>query len=178
VTILAQSRRRASSESDEKLCSTQRRRYARHMQAPALSPLVGIISATVRPVGPALERAVGPALTGPQIRAAVSNALSRQAVCDVIDDVFASEAFDALLDGLLASEALWELIDGLLDRIPQSPALWRLVDELMASPSVTAAVAQQSLGFADQLGDEVRARSAKADELLERIVQRLAGRAP
>jgi hypothetical protein len=148
------------------------------MQAPFLRPLVGSISAAVKPVGPALERAVGPALTGPRIQSAVTNALSREAVCEVIDDVFESEAFDALLGGLLASEALWGLIDGALDRITRSPALWRLIDELMASPSITAAVAQQSLGFADQLGDEVRARSAKADDLLERIVQRLAGRAP
>jgi hypothetical protein len=148
------------------------------MQAPSLSPLVGIISAAAKPVGPALERTIGPALTAPQVQSAVSNALSREAVCEVIDNVFESEALDALLDGLLDSEALWELIDGVLGRITQSPALWRLIDELMASPSITAAVAQQSLGFADQLGDEVRARSAQADDLLERIVQRLARRAP
>jgi hypothetical protein len=139
---------------------------------------VDVISAAVKPVGPALERAIGPALSGPQIQSAVSNALSRDAVSEVIGEVFESDAFDALLDDLLGSEALWALIDGVLDRITDSPALWRLIDELMASPSVAAAVAQQSLGFADQLGDEVRARSAKADDLLERIVRRLAGRAP
>jgi hypothetical protein len=57
-----------------------------------------------------------------------------------------------------------------------SPALWRLVDEIAASPAVTAAITQQSLGFADQVEEQVRMRSRGADDWLEQKVRRLTRR--
>ncbi|HUO69728.1 MAG TPA: hypothetical protein VMU39_03045 [Solirubrobacteraceae bacterium] len=41
---------------------------------------------------------------------------------------------------------------------------------------MTAAITQQSLGFADQVGDEMRVRSRTADVWLERLAQRLTRR--
>jgi hypothetical protein len=38
---------------------------------------------------------------------------------------------------------------------------------------VTAAISQQGLGFADEVGDEVRERSRKADDWVERTARRL-----
>jgi hypothetical protein len=54
-----------------------------------------------------------------------------------------------------------------------SDGLWRLIDEIASSPAVRAAVSQQGLGFADQLGDVVRERSRKGDRRLERVADRL-----
>jgi hypothetical protein len=68
------------------------------------------------------------------------------------------------------------LFDEFIDRLIASDALWRLVDEIAASPAVAAAVTQQSLGFADQVGDQVRARSRTADDRLERVARRLTRR--
>jgi hypothetical protein len=70
------------------------------------------------------------------------------------------------------------LFDRLADRLLASDGLWRLVDEIAASPTVRAAVSQQGLGFADQVGEAVRARSRKGDRRLERAADRLMGRHP
>ena len=68
------------------------------------------------------------------------------------------------------------LIDRLMQRLGESEALWGLIDEIAQSPAVLAAVSQQGLGFADQVGDEMRTRSRRADDWLERAARRLAHR--
>jgi hypothetical protein len=70
------------------------------------------------------------------------------------------------------------LIDRFLERLLASDSLWTMIDEIAGSPAVTAAISQQGLGFADQVGDEVRARSRKADDWMERAARRLIGRQP
>src|SRR4051794_32516906 len=60
------------------------------------------------------------------------------------------------------------LVDELLEQLLTRPALCPLVDELVASPAVTAAITQQSLGFADLIGAEIRGRARRADDWLER----------
>jgi hypothetical protein len=59
-----------------------------------------------------------------------------------------------------------------------SDGLWRLVGVVAASPAVRAAVSQQGLGFADQVGDVVRARSRKGDRRLGGAAHRLMRRHP
>jgi hypothetical protein len=112
----------------------------------ALKPLAGPVSGAVE----AGLEAVG---------AGLDFAAHSDAVRQVIAGFFESGLFDELVDHLLAS-----------------PALWRLVDEIAASPAVTAAISQQGLGFADQVGDELRKRSRRADELVGRIARRIAHR--
>jgi hypothetical protein len=46
------------------------------------------------------------------------------------------------------------------------------------SPAVTAAITQQSVGFADQVAGELGERSRQADARLERIARRLLRRHP
>ncbi|HUO71734.1 MAG TPA: RDD family protein [Solirubrobacteraceae bacterium] len=82
------------------------------------------------------------------------------ALWGLIDKALESENADRLVAKLLDSG----LADGFVDRLLTSKALWRLVDEIAASPAVTAAVTQQSLGFADQVGGELRARARRADD--------------
>lgn len=91
----------------------------------------------------------------------------------------ASQAFDSdgarrLIDALFDSG----LFDHFVDRLLASDALWELVDRIAVSPAVTAAISQQGLGFADQVGDEVRTRSRNADAWLERAAHRLIHRPP
>ena len=64
----------------------------------------------------------------------------------------------------------------LAQRLGESEALWGLIDEIAQSPAVLAAVSQQGRRFADQVGDEMRTRSRRADDWLERAARRLAHR--
>jgi hypothetical protein len=95
-------------------------------------------------------------LDSPRLRAMVKQVIESDGAKQLIDTFFDSHLFDRFVDRLLASDALWHL-----------------VDEVAASPAVTAAISQQGLGFADQVGDQVRARSRKADDWLERFAHRV-----
>jgi hypothetical protein len=46
------------------------------------------------------------------------------------------------------------------------------VEEVARSPAVTEAITQQSMGFADQVADGVRAGTRRADDWLERAARR------
>ena len=92
----------------------------------------------------------------------------------VVKQVLESDGVKRLVDSFFDSG----LFDHFVERLLDSDGLWELVDEVAASPSVTAAISHQGLGFADQVGAEVRARSRKADDRLERTLHRLAHRHP
>lgn len=106
-----------------------------------------------------LERVVVVAINSAQIQAALKMALESDGAAQLVDSLFDSGLLDRVFERLLESEALWHLID-----------------EIASSPAVTAAVSQQGLGFADELGDQVRSRSRKADDWMERAARRLVGR--
>ena len=103
-----------------------------------------------------LERALRAAIDSEQVQAAVINALSSDAAKRIVDAAFDSG-----------------LVDRVVGRLLTSRATWHFIDEVAASPAVTAAISQQGLGFAGQVGDEVRERSRKADDLAERTARRL-----
>jgi hypothetical protein len=100
-------------------------------------------------------------LASPRFQALVAQVIKSDGAAQMIDTFFESGLFDRLVDRLLASDGLW-----------------RIVDEVASSPAVMAALSQQGLGFADQVGEAVRSRSRRADRRLERAAQRLAGRHP
>ncbi len=106
-----------------------------------------------------LERVVIVAINSVHIQAAFKQALESEGAAQLVDSLFDSGFIDRLFERLLASESLWHLID-----------------EIAGSPAVTAAVSQQGLGFADEIGDQVRTRSRKADDWMERAARRLIGR--
>lgn len=108
-----------------------------------------------------LERVVVVAINSAHIQAALKQALDSDGAAQLIDSLFDSGLLDHFFERLLASESLWNLID-----------------EIAGSPAVTAAISQQGLGFADQVGDQVRDRSRKADDWMERAARRLIGRQP
>jgi hypothetical protein len=103
-----------------------------------------------------LERVVTAAINSPRMEATIRTALAGDATRRLVDTLFDSGLLDQFLERLLAS-----------------PGLWRLIDEIAASPAVTAAISQQGIRFADQVGDEVRDRSRKADDWMERTARRL-----
>lgn len=99
--------------------------------------------------------------------------IDRALTSDGAEQLVNSSAFWTLIGKALESDnaealvaRLFEsgLADQFIDRLLTSKAMWRLVNEIAASPAVTAAVTQQSLGFADQVGDELRARARQADD--------------
>lgn len=119
-----------------------------------------------------LERVVVVAINSVHIQAALKQALDSDGAAQLIDSVFDSGLIDRFLAGLVDSGAL----DRFFDRMLASEGLWNLIDEIAGSPAVTAAISQQGLGFADQVGDQVRDRSRKADDWMERAARRLIGR--
>lgn len=127
-------------------------------------PLGGIggraAAATLRPFTDAafveFEQLLGTALESEHIQRGLRRALDGDGARQLVDSFFDSGLFDHFVDRLLASESLWHL-----------------VDEIADSPAVTAAITQQSLGFADQVGDQVRSRTRRADDVLERVAHRL-----
>lgn len=121
-----------------------------------------------------LERFLTAALNSPAVAAAMQRAVQGPVLRRVIDDLFDGGLIDQFLDRLFASGAL----DRFLLRLLASDALWQLIDEIAASPAVTAAISQQGLGFADQVGEEFRDRSRKADDWVERAARRLIHRPP
>lgn len=95
-------------------------------------------------------------LASPRLQALVEQVLESDGAKKLVDTFFESGLFDRFVEGLLTSDGLW-----------------RLIDVIAASPAVTAAISQQGLGFADQVGAVVRRRSRKADDSLQRIAQRV-----
>ena len=142
--------------------------------ASALRPLTGAMGAAVG-AGVSLERrAVDRVLDSGELERIVVTALDSAHVQAVVRRALESDGAARLLDALFDSG----LIDRFLLRLLESERLWRMIDEIAASPAVTAAISQQGLSFAGEVGDEVRTRSRKADDLLERAARRLIHRHP
>ncbi len=100
-------------------------------------------------------------LAGARVQSVAAQLLDSDGARRLVDLFFDSGLFDQFVDRLLASDGLW-----------------KLVDEVAGSPAVTAAISQQGLGFADQVGEEVRVRSRHADAWLERAARRIIHRSP
>lgn len=120
-------------------------------------------AATLRPFTeaavPELERLLAALLQSDHMQQSLRRAFESDGARQMLDSFFDSGLFDQFVDRLLASDTLWHLIDEIAD-----------------SPAVTAAITQQSLGFVDQVGGEVRGRSRRADDWLERKARRLSPR--
>jgi hypothetical protein len=141
---------------------------------------------------------IGAAVTRPVIRTASGAAvatfdavLESRLAEDLVDRVAASplagRAVRAALEGPLveaiardlvryrvAERLLSEkLVEQTTTRVLESDELWVLVEEIARSPAVTAAIARQSVSFADQVAGGVRARSSSADAWLEGRARRI-----
>ena len=136
--------------------------------AATLRPLSGAVGAAAE-AGISLERrAVDRLLEGGEFERLLDSARLQEIVAQVVRSEGATQLIDTFFDS--------GLFDRFIDRLLASDGLWRLVDVIAASPTVRAALSQQGLGFADQVGDAVRARSRKGDRRLERAAERLRNR--
>jgi hypothetical protein len=115
-----------------------------------------------------LERAVDRTLASGLARHAVDRAFQGPVIDAITRDVIRYRVVDRLVDELLDAGLVDRTVDRVLANLLDSDELWRLVEAVAASPAVTAAVTQQTAGFADQVATGVRGRSRNADAWLER----------
>ena len=143
-----------------------------------------LIDALARDVGrySVVERLTDELLTGDAIDHAFAlmaeAGLPERLVEHVLADGIAEQILTLALNGPEMERLLSELVDSrlpdqLVTRLLESEEMWMLVEEIVRSPAVTQAITQQSLGFADQVGDEVRRRSGNADAWVERAARRI-----
>lgn len=139
-----------------------------------LKPFAGVIDAAAE-AGITLERrAVDRVLESDELERVLIAAINSAHVQAALQSALASDSAKRLVDSFFESG----LLERFFDRLLESDALWHTIDQIASSPAVTAAVSQQGLGFADQVGDQVRDRSRKADDWVERTARRLIHRAP
>jgi hypothetical protein len=165
--------------------------------------LGGVGAAALGPVwalGRRADRRVRGALAEPAERAFLSmfdvalggfDAALRSEVAQVVFDRVLESAFaDDFLDRVIARVAdspdVERLVRGLVDsrlvdavllQLLESEGLWVLVEEVVQSPTVTNAISQQGVGFANQMAGVMRDRSRSADDRLERLARRFTRRA-
>lgn len=142
--------------------------------AVTLRPVVGVAEAAAGAGLRLQRRAVDRVLESGELERVVIVAVNNVHIQSTLKLALESDGAAKLVDSLFDSG----LIDRLFERLLESDALWHLIDEIAASPAVTAAISQQGLGFADEIGDQVRSRSRKADDWMERAARRLVGRKP
>jgi len=126
----------------------------------AARPLSAMGSLAATSLKPLREGATELVLDSQLFQSLLADALDSEQVQTALTRALETEGAEHVVDTLFESG----LVDEFVDRLLTSKALWRLVDEIAASPAVTAAVTQQSLGFADQVGGELRSRSRHADD--------------
>jgi hypothetical protein len=133
--------------------------------AATMKPFAGPVNAAAEAGMGLQRRAVDRLLDSGELESLLASPRLQAVVKQVIESDGAKMLVDAFFDS--------GLFDRLADRLLSSDALWHLVDEIADSPAVTAAISQQGLGFADQIGSEARGRSRKADAWLERVAHRV-----
>ncbi len=130
------------------------------------------MKATVRVGLDAERRALDSALESDELERFVTAILDDEGLRAMVGRVLDSEGAQTVIGRFFDSG----LFNQFIDRLLESDALWRLVDEIASSDSVRAALSQQSLGFADQVGSALRERTSRADRRVERTAGRLAHR--
>jgi len=129
----------------------------RSRAARPLSAMGTLAAASLKPLR---EGATEVVLDSQLFQSLLADALDSEQVQTALTRALETEGAEHVVDTLFESG----LVDEFVERLLTSKALWRLVDEIAASPAVTAAVTQQSLGFADQVGGELRSRARHADD--------------
>ena len=135
----------------------------------ALRPVNGAVGAALG-FGMSIQRkAVDRVLDSPELERVMVEVVESRRVQTALEVAISSEAANRLVDSFFDSG----MFDRLVERLLESEGLWHLVDEIAQSPAVMAAVSQQGLTFADQVGDQVRDRSRRADDWVERAAWRI-----
>jgi hypothetical protein len=116
-----------------------------------------------------IGRIAEPLVSSGELDRLVDRALDSPAVDRLARRVLESPAAERLVGRVIEGP----LLDEAVQRLLESEDLWLLVDVIAQSPAVTEAIGRQSIGFADQVAGQVRARSEHADDRLETAARRL-----
>ena len=108
-----------------------------------------------------VERTVNRALASPRLAALATQVANSEGMERVVAQVIDSRLFDASVARVLATDELW-----------------RAVDTIAKSPSVTEAIGQQGVGFADQVVGEIGERTRRADVRVDNAARRWLRRTP
>jgi hypothetical protein len=126
---------------------------------------------------PAADRLARQAIESAAVERLVTEALEspgmERLVARILDSPGMERLVNNAIDSRLGEETMVRLIEEITERLIASRGLWLLVDEVAASPAIADAITAQSLGFADQVTDEVRDRSRSADAWLENVARRV-----
>jgi hypothetical protein len=137
--------------------------------ASAFRPVNGAVGVVLE-VGMTIQRrAVDRVLDSPELERVMVEVVESRRVQTALEVAISSEAANKLVDSFFDSG----MFDRLIERLLESEALWNMIDEIAQSPAVMAAVSQQGLTFADQVGGQVRDRSRRADDWVERAAWRI-----
>jgi len=117
----------------------------------------------------ALDAVLASRATDRAIEKISEHVLASPAVERIVADVVDSPVTERFVVQVIDSHVL----DVVLTRLLEREELWLMIEEIAGSPVVTAAVTQQSLGFAEQVAAGVRAGSSGADAWLERAAGRM-----
>ena len=142
------------------------------MRLDPLGPARFVARTGVEAFDAVIERAVDHMLADGELERIVDRVLASPALDRIADRIVESPSAERLVARVIESRLMDEAVARLLD----SDDLWLLVDEIARSPSVTEAIAHQSAGMADEVGEVVRKSTRSADDRLERIARRLVRR--
>jgi hypothetical protein len=137
----------------------------------ALSVLDGILASSV--ADEAVDRVFASHWAERTVVQAVDGEQAHRALASALESPALERALVQLIESRLADDAIARIVDRTIARLPESPALWSLIDEIAQSPAVREAISRQSAGFAEELADDVRERSRRADDQLEGAAKRL-----
>jgi hypothetical protein len=125
-----------------------------------------------------LDTAISSDLAAHAVDRVVASPLAQRAVTRALAGPVAAAVDGEDAERLAAQVIQSRVLDVAVERLLESEDMWLLVEEIIQSPTVTEAIGQQGLGFADQLADVVRERSGTADARVERVARRLLRRPP
>jgi hypothetical protein len=134
-----------------------------------------------------IERIVDDLLAGDTLEHVLTIAERREVAIRVTDRALDDGAADRLVEHLLEHPELERILDGALasrfahsaaTRLGESEDVLRVVDAIARSESVRDALQAQSTGLATELADEVRGRTSRVDDMLERRARALLRRPP
>ena len=117
---------------------------------------------------PELERLLDRALEGSLPEDLARSVAEHRVIERMAAELAANGALDLALESALASPRAAELTE----RLVQSDEMRRAIREVVASPAVREAIAQQSAGLAEELFDGIRADAARLDDRVERAARR------
>lgn len=116
-----------------------------------------------------VESVVAEVLANPETERLLARTLERPELERLIIVAVESPATDRIVRRLLESPGTERAVTNVLD----SEELQRVVDRIANSPEVQAAIAHQSIGFANSVAEQARIKSISGDDRAERFVRRI-----